>query len=464
MFKKILIIIGVLVILTVIVLGFFFRVSTNEQGAPVVNQIREFKPFDRKPAGQGGGTDTTPTPGQDTPPTDEPIDTEPIAKTLPRLRKLSTTPVIGYTTFIRDREKIIPPDPSAIFVTETPKETEDGTTEGKSALGEKDAPVTETPKPKTVIEKILTVRFVEKTTGNMFDIDIDQEEIRTASETIVALAEEALLGNTGSTILFRYINTDEEIESFLANLIKPTGSATKNSLSGSFLPKNTKTVAMTREGDTLFYMQPYGNGVTATALSLKTKKKVQVFESPFTEWSAQWSNNKTVIISTKPSAYAGGYAYSINTDTKALKKLFGDIPGLTLLVSPNNKQIVYSESVNQTFSTKVFTPETLSTNPFSVKTFPEKCTWSKDSITMYCAVPSSIPKGIYPDDWYQGAVSFSDAIWKINQKTNVATLLVNPQEVVQVSLDIENMKLSDTEDYLIFRNKNDLMLWGSSLN
>ncbi len=463
MFKKILIIIGVLVIVAVVTLGFFFRISKNEQGAPVVNQIREFKPFDRKPTGQEGGTDTTPIPGQDTPPTDEPIDTEPITKNLPKLRRLSTTPVIGYTTFVRDREKIIPPDPSQVFIIETPSDTSVEKTEGKSVLTEQTETKTPTVQPKRIIEKILTVRFVEKTTGNMFDIDIDQEEIRTTSETIVALAEEALLGNTGGTILFRYINTSEEIESFLANLIKPTGSATKNSLSGSFLPKNTKTVAMTREGDTLFYMQPYGNGITATALSLKTKKKVQVFESPFTEWSAQWSNNKTVIITTKPSAYAGGYAYSINTDTKALKKLFGDIPGLTLLVSPNNKQIIYSESANQTFSTKVFTQETLSTNPFSVKTFPEKCTWSKDSITMYCAVPSSIPKGIYPDDWYQGAVSFSDAIWKINQKTNTATLLVNPTDAVQTSLDIENIQLSTDETYLIFRNKNDLMLWGYNL-
>jgi hypothetical protein len=70
MFKKILIIIGILIIIAVIVLGFFFRVSTNEQGNTTVNQIREFKPFDRKPSGQQGGTDTTPIPGQDTPPTE----------------------------------------------------------------------------------------------------------------------------------------------------------------------------------------------------------------------------------------------------------------------------------------------------------------------------------------------------------------------------------------------------------
>lgn len=463
MFKKILIIIGILIIIAVIVLGFFFRVSTNEQGTPTVNQIREFKPFDRKPAGQGGGTDTTPIPGQDNPPVDEPIDTEPITKNLPKLRKLSTTPVIGYTTFTRDREKIIPPSPSQLFVTEAPKEIEDETTEGKSTLGEKDVPVTETPKPKTVIEKVLTIRFIEKTTGNIFDIDSDQEEIRTTSETIVALAEEALTANLGNTILFRYINTANEIESFLANIIKPTGSATKNSLSGSFLPKNTKTVAITREGDTLFYMQPYGEGITATTLSLKTKKKVQVFESPFTEWNAGWSNNKTVVIATKPSAYAEGYAYSINTDTKALKKILGEIFGLTVLVSPNNKQVIYSESGNQTFTTKLLLTDTNISSSFSVKTLPEKCVWSKDSVTVYCAVPASIPKGAYPDDWYQGTVTFSDAIWKINQKTNVATLLVNPQEVVQVSLDIENIKLSDNEDYLIFRNKNDLMLWGYSL-
>ena len=63
-------------------------------------------------------------------------------------------------------------------------------------------------------------------------------------------------------------------------------------------------------------------------------------------------------------------------------------------------------------SDKSYTGETL-------ETLPEKCVWSKaDASIFYCAVPENIPAdNIYPDVWYQGLMSFSDAIWKVNIKT-----------------------------------------------
>ena len=93
------------------------------------------------------------------------------------------------------------------------------------------------PNQKTVIEKVLTIRFIEKTTGNIFDIDSDQEEIRTTSETIVALAEEALTANLGNTILFRYINTSNDRE-FPCKHHQTNRKCYKNSLSGSFYQKH----------------------------------------------------------------------------------------------------------------------------------------------------------------------------------------------------------------------------------
>ena len=52
--------------------------------------------------------------------------------------------------------------------------------------------------------------------------------------------------------------------------------------------------------------------------------------------------------------------------------------------------------------------------PLPIASMTEKCVWSNDDSVIYCGVPVDLPSGAtYPDDWYQGAVHFSDRIWKI---------------------------------------------------
>ncbi len=81
----------------------------------------------------------------------------------------------------------------------------------------------------------------------------------------------------------------------------------------------------------------------------------------------------------------------------------------------------------------------------------------------YCAVPTNIPNGVYPDAWYQGRVSFSDNIWKINVATGETNIISSlPRESSQ-QIDAMNLKLSDDDSYITFINKTDLTLWGLNL-
>jgi hypothetical protein len=79
-------------------------------------------------------------------------------------------------------------------------------------------------------------------------------------------------------------------------------------------------------------------------------------------------------------------------------------------------------------------------------------------------VPKSIDSNQYPDAWYQGEVSFSDAIWKIDPQTGNATLLVDPA-TVSGGEEIDGIKLAldSGENYLFFVNKKDSYLWEFSL-
>ena len=73
-------------------------------------------------------------------------------------------------------------------------------------------------------------------------------------------------------------------------------------------------------------------------------------------------------------------------------------------------------------------------------------------------MPRSI-EGTLPDDWYQGAVSFSDRIWRVSLDGRIAALIVDPKTVGDVDIDAVNLTIDARADVLVFTNKKDGSLW-----
>ena len=71
----------------------------------------------------------------------------------------------------------------------------------------------------------------------------------------------------------------------------------------------------------------------------------------------------------------------------------------------------------------------------------------------YCAVPLNPPQALYPDGWYQGLVSFSDVLVRIDAGVGSMTVLVDPKEFAGEEIDAVNLALSKDENYLFFINK-----------
>ncbi|MFA6095793.1 MAG: hypothetical protein WC767_03045, partial [Candidatus Paceibacterota bacterium] len=96
----------------------------------------------------------------------------------------------------------------------------------------------------------------------------------------------------------------------------------------------------------------------------------------------------------------------------------------------------------------------------SLNTLSDKCVWSKKfKTTVYCAVPQSIPRGTYPDDWYRGTVSFSDNLWKIDAASMETDLILNPSFEGGGDMDMTRLDIDGNDEHLIFLDKNDLSLW-----
>ncbi|MFA5932105.1 MAG: hypothetical protein WC793_01880 [Candidatus Paceibacterota bacterium] len=450
-----------IIILAIVVVGVFgflyLQQPTGTLGVDTggTNFGSQFNPF---------GNNNKPVTPAVTPPVDvsgyEPTPTNP--DLLVKLRKISSMPIAGFTVFSKERLKDVP--------VVTPNNT---TPPSLPLSGEGANPVPPAKGgagglKKTLVKPIApptefmpALRYVERATGNIYQTFADRILEQKFSITIIPKIYEVFFGNNGGSVIMRYLKGDAKtIATFVGNLPKEilgADTTSSNEVKGTFLPDDIKDVSLSSDAGSLFYLFNSGDNMIGTTLNFATNKKVQVFSSAFTEWLSWWPNSKMITFTTKPASSVQGYMYMMDPTNKNLTKVLGGINGLTTLTSPSGKLVLYSD--NNLFL-NVYHTDTKTTDPLGVKTLPEKCVWNKTSDTAYCGVPKNINAGSYPDTWYQGEVSFSDQIWKIDIKTGNATIIADPV-TVQGGQDTDSIKLAldDGENYLFFVNKKDSFLW-----
>ena len=368
------------------------------------------------------------------------------------MTKVSSMPIAGYGVFQKERFTEVPsslPVASPTPTTDTNSTTPPATPVVPSAPATELAPM---------------LRYLERATGNIYQTFADKVDERKFTTTIIPQIYDAYLGNNGESVAMRYLNDDgKTIETFIGSLPAETlGVDTSTSeITGSFLPENIKDISMSPDSSSMFYLFDNGDKATGITTTSSGDKKNQIFSSPFTEWLSQWPNDRMITITTKPSFGEPGYMYSIDPATKKMTRLLGGIKGLTTLTSPSGKLVLYN---NNNLTLRIYNTDTENSVSVGVKTMPEKCVWDKASIMIYCAVPNYINGNNYPDTWYQGEVSFSDQIWKINTENGNTTLLADPSSFSgKESIDGIKLSLSNDENYLFFVNKKDSYLWELNL-
>lgn len=305
------------------------------------------------------------------------------------------------------------------------------------------------------------LRYVNRASGNVYETFIDKIQEKQFTTTVIPKVYEAFFGNGGQSVVMRYLKTDgKTIETFVGNMPQEllAGDTTAgNEIKGTFLPENVSDMSLSPDAKSIFYLLNSGDGVFGTTLNLSTNKKTQIFSSPFTEWLSWWPTSKTITLTTKPSSFVPGYMYTKDLISQKFSQVLGKINGLTTLMSPDGKTILCGDNK---LSLNFYHPGTNTTDPAGVKTLPEKCVWNKTSTTIYCAVPKTTSGNGYPDTWYQGEVSFSDQIWKVDAATGNATMIIDPSTTTG-GAEVDGMKLvvDDGENYLFFINKKDSFLW-----
>ncbi len=406
----------IILILLLVVAGFFFAafLLSRKENRPLGEVLFDIAPFGEllqdipfggeAPLGEIGG---------EAPPEGVGITPE----TLPDLYKISAAPVSGVTAFLRDGTEY--------------------------------------------------VRYALLETGHIYEYGATTTERTRVTNTTAPGIKEIFWGKNGATAVVRYLDEENVIKTYLGRVVlaseKENPGESSGILYGDFLADNIKEMTVSPEKDRFFYLLPTGNSVFGFIAGFDEKEGVEkrVFDFPFTEWLVSWPKNGIVVLATKPSASTDGFAYTLDIATGAMKKIIGDgIKGLTVRPSPDMASVLYSRGLRNRIDTFLFDTKTAVVKNFPVVTLSLKCVWGKKAAEMvYCGVPETLPEGHFPDDWFQGRVSFSDTVWRIDTKTNTPERISFLEVDAKEAVDVVEPVLSPNDDFLFFINKKDSSLW-----
>ncbi len=328
------------------------------------------------------------------------------------------------------------------------------------------------------------VRYIDRATGHIFDIKTDSPAALEISNTTIPKIYEAVFAPDGNSLIARLLseaNPDQILTYHIALKDKKLSASATSSkqtvndigilskaglkdVSGTYLPPDIKEFSLSPSGAKALTLSYTSSGSKLVSSGPNGAGAKTVLTHPLREWLISLISDSQAIVTTKPSGIANGYSYLLNLSTGSLKKIMGEIAGLTVLPNKDGNTYLGAGAPGGVIRTFVYFAKEDKRTILPFATFPEKCVWSSVKFIAYCAVPEAIPESTYPDAWYQGRVSFTDSLWKINVSTGETNLISDlPKESGQ-KIDAVNLELAGDDSYLTFTNKIDLTLWGLKLS
>lgn len=335
----------------------------------------------------------------------EPVVEEPVVNMdRPRLRQLTTRPVVGFTEV-----QATSTDPIVVY-------------------------------------------YAEAGTGHIYTIRLDSGEENRISNTTIAEASEASFSPMGDAVAVRSKN-DTRSGSLTVGTFDTSAGNLKT------IPFSPQVVDFRLESSsTLLYTSRATNGLTAEAYSLTKGTATDLFTVPFFEARIAWgtSSRATHYVTPKPSYLLEGYLYSVGSGKMSRLPVAGY--GLTSFSS--GEYTLYTTTRDAEPKSSIYNHATGATSPLSIAIVPEKCTAStKQADLVWCGHELKSAEFGFPDTWYRGENSFKDSLWRIDPTLGGAELLIDTFAASGREIDITDLTIGQSETALYFINKNDNTLW-----
>lgn len=306
----------------------------------------------------------------------------------------------------------------------------------------------------------VVIRYIDRQNGNVYEYrSVARTLTRVSNKTLPGIQEASWLPD-GSMAFVRFLTSSGNSEHIATYALPYNGNG------GYFLQQDLNQV--TTVGSSTVFTLMNGSGGSVGSLAHADGSGIStLFTSTLTSLVAHAVNPSggsgaaaSVIASTRAASEIGGYAFTL-TGGKFIP-LFGPLNGLTVLPSPSGKSLLYSYTDGTSFHMNIFDMTSGAVTALPLATLAEKCTWTMDGSSVYCAIPLSMT-GNLPDDWYQGTISFNDRIWRIDLSSRLATLILDPTDIAKTDIDAVNLTLDPNSRVLVFRNKKDGSLWSYTL-
>ncbi len=293
---------------------------------------------------------------------------------------------------------------------------------------------------------------MDRATGHVFESDADTMVRTKISNSTMPQIYEAVWASSGNEFVARYLKEDGGIiQTFYGRL------STSTPLEGYFLPANLREISVA--SNTLGYLDPTRPGVLMRSDIDGTDRSV-VANLYTDEWLVQQVSPTKVLVGTKPSGTLGGDLYLLDVSNGSKRKIIRDVLGLTGIANTDATWVFASAQERGGIVSALYSVVDNRFVNLGLSTLSDKCVWGeKDRSFVYCAVPTTVRQGTYPDDWYQGLVTFEDRLWKIGVQDGMTDLVLDPSIEEGVDMDMTKLDISTDDSKIIFINKSDSSLW-----
>lgn len=300
------------------------------------------------------------------------------------------------------------------------------------------------------------VRYIERASGNAY-------EYRSSTKSIARLTSRTMPGITtaswltdGSRAYVQYQAEGSDLSTYTETYALPiTGEG-----EGQLLPRNL--AAAIADGNTsVITLSTTPTGSVALRAGIGGIGGTALFETPLSRIFA-FPSNAGLFVHTPASASVESYLFLVRAGR--LERISAPSRGMTALPSPDGARVLISYiNAAGDLSMGMVETETRTFTTLPVATLTEKCTFTKDSLRVYCGVPAGETSGVLPDEWYQGVFGFRDQIWEIDFENRLALFVADLPNLAEAPIDAVSLATDPSGKGLFFMNRNDGSLWAYEL-
>jgi Tol biopolymer transport system component len=164
----------------------------------------------------------------------------------------------------------------------------------------------------------------------------------------------------------------------------------------------------------------------------------------------------------RPNAFEETALYAVAMTGGEPKRIFDKKYGATYLWSPDGSKLLVS-SVNEKGGSDIrlgiANQQGGEYHTLQAPTLVSKAVWSKDSQTIYYALPLSMPGNVVlPNDYFEKPINTKDSFWKMDTKTGKSDRII-ALENISGEHDSIDLFLDPKEEFLFFTDRRDGRLY-----